>query len=58
MSEVALDFYRAFNQLFAEDVSGCFNSKNLNIPASIPMFIVGEGYGGKFASAIAAKFLN
>lgn len=57
MADVAVDFYRALNQLYSEDVNGCFNSKNLNISPSGSLYIFGEGYGGKFASAIAAKIL-
>lgn len=57
MAEVVTDFYRAFNQLYSEDVNGCFNSKNLNISPAGSLYIFGEGYGGKFATAIAARIM-
>ena len=56
--EITTDFYKALTQLFSEDGNGCFNSKNLRIPASNPIYLFGEGYGGKYVSAIASKILT
>lgn len=38
-------------------MDGCFNYRNLDIPANAPLFIFGEGYGGKYAPAIAQKIV-
>lgn len=54
--DVANDFYYALNQLY-NTMDGCFNSRNLDIPATAPLFIVGQGYGGKYAPAIAKKIV-
>ena len=36
-------------------MDGCFNSRNLDIPATAPLYIFGESYAGKYAPAIAKK---
>ncbi len=40
ISDVASDFYYALNQLY-NTMDGCFHSKNLDIPATAPLFIFG-----------------
>lgn len=52
--EAAQDFYRGLYQLFSD--KGCF--KALKIPFSAPLYIHGQGYATKFASAFASKLIN
>ena len=57
MDDVANDFYYALNQLY-NTMEGCFNSRHLDIPPTVPLFIFGESYGGKYAPAIGKKIIE
>lgn len=56
MDEVAQDFYFALRELYLE--KGCFSPTHFSIPASSPLFIFGQSYGGKYAPAIALQILK
>lgn len=56
--EVAKDFYLTLNELFSPDSDSCFSNKNLKIPPSIDLYLFGEGYGGKYVTAIANRILT
>ena len=54
---MANDFYYALDKLYNTD-DGCFSSKNLNIPATGPLFIFFYFYAGKYAPAIGKKIIE